>query len=60
MEIVEEDVLEKCWKAQPLSVYSNTATDTTHYSTKTTSPQKAPQPLIKKKNGRLLMRARLL
>eukprot|EP00957_Ditylum_brightwellii_P142436 10852143-Ditylum_brightwellii.AAC.1 len=33
IEIVEEDVLEKCWKASPCSVYSNTATDTTHYST---------------------------
>jgi hypothetical protein len=33
IEIVEEDVLEKCWKALPRSVYSSTATDTTHYST---------------------------
>eukprot|EP00957_Ditylum_brightwellii_P202482 15330390-Ditylum_brightwellii.AAC.1 len=33
IEIVEEDVLEKCWKAPPCSVSSNTATDTTHYST---------------------------
>eukprot|EP00957_Ditylum_brightwellii_P207849 15354786-Ditylum_brightwellii.AAC.1 len=33
IEIVEEDVLEKCWKALSRSVYLNTATDTTHYST---------------------------
>eukprot|EP00957_Ditylum_brightwellii_P204118 15337767-Ditylum_brightwellii.AAC.1 len=33
IEIVEEDILEKCWKAPPCSIHSNTETDTTQTST---------------------------
>eukprot|EP00957_Ditylum_brightwellii_P069393 5267752-Ditylum_brightwellii.AAC.1 len=31
--VVEEDILEKCWKAPPRSVYSTSETSKTHDST---------------------------
>eukprot|EP00957_Ditylum_brightwellii_P072119 5482336-Ditylum_brightwellii.AAC.1 len=59
IEIVEEDVLEKCWKAPPCSVYSNTATDTTHYSTvsgiiENNSPTKSTMTAHKEKEWKAL------
>eukprot|EP00957_Ditylum_brightwellii_P209281 15361076-Ditylum_brightwellii.AAC.1 len=59
IEIIEEDVLEKCWKAPPRSVYSNTATDTTHYSmvsgiTENNSPDKSTATAHKEKEWKAL------
>eukprot|EP00957_Ditylum_brightwellii_P190063 14468958-Ditylum_brightwellii.AAC.1 len=60
IKIVEEDVLEKCWKAPPRSVHSNTATDTTHYSTvsgitKNNSPAKSTTTVHKEKEWKALV-----
>eukprot|EP00957_Ditylum_brightwellii_P156968 11946304-Ditylum_brightwellii.AAC.1 len=60
IKIVEEDVLEKCWKAPPCSVYLNTATDTTHYSivsgiTENNSPAKSTTTIHKEKEWKALV-----
>eukprot|EP00957_Ditylum_brightwellii_P081731 6217597-Ditylum_brightwellii.AAC.1 len=59
IEIVKEDVLKKCWKAPTHSVYSNTATDTTHYSTvsditENNSPAKSTRTVHKEKERKTL------
>eukprot|EP00957_Ditylum_brightwellii_P166434 12668911-Ditylum_brightwellii.AAC.1 len=60
IEIVEEDVLKMCLKAPPRSVYSNTATDTTHYSTvsgimENNSPAKSTATAHKEKEWKVLV-----
>eukprot|EP00957_Ditylum_brightwellii_P154903 11789837-Ditylum_brightwellii.AAC.1 len=60
IEIVEEDVLKRCWKAPPRSVYLNTATGTTHYSTvsgitENNSPAKSTVTVHKEKEWKALV-----